>query len=170
MKLGKEKEGHFSTALSFFFVLHFFQESFGNSTSTLKSNSVFHRFLIVASWSFSHRQLFFFIVCWSLWWRSDSRFIVIVIKTWNLSPLPNSFLRKPKSSQLCQNGPPYFMYKTSTFSKDSQSLKVFLLAVLCSHVTRFDHILISDEDRVSLLEKIIIRMPQMRKNSWKIYM
>tara|TARA_B100001123_G_scaffold434690_1_gene561698 strand:+ start:804 stop:953 length:150 start_codon:yes stop_codon:yes gene_type:complete len=49
MKLGKEKEGHFSTALSFFFVLHFFQESFGNSTSTLKSNSVFHRFLIVAS-------------------------------------------------------------------------------------------------------------------------
>ena len=131
MKLGKEKEGHFSTALSFFFVLHFFfQESFGNSTSTLKSNSVFHRFLIVASWSFSHRQLFFFIVCWSLWWRSDSRFIVIVIKTWNLSPLPNSFSRKPKSSQLCQNGPPYFMYKTSTFSKDSQSLKVFLLAVL----------------------------------------
>ena len=115
MKLGKEKEGHFSTALSFFFVLHFFQESFGNSTSTLKSNSVFHRFLIVASWSFSHRQLFFFIVCWSLWWRSDSRFIVIVIKTWNLSPLPNSFSRKPKSSQLCQNGPPYFMYKNQHF-------------------------------------------------------
>ena len=129
-EISKEKEGHFSTALSFFFVLHFFQESFGNSTSTLKSNSVFHRFLIVASWSFSHRQLFFFIVCWSLWWRSDSHFIVIVIKTWNLSPLPNSFSRKPKSSQLCQNGLPYFMYKTSTFSKDSQSLKVFLLAVL----------------------------------------
>ena len=90
---------------------------FDSSTFFLKSNSMFHRLLIVASWSFSHRQFFVFIVCWSWSWRSDFRFIVIVIKTWNLFHLPKLFLAETKKLSTSSKRPSYFTCKKQALSR-----------------------------------------------------
>ena len=122
MKLGKEKKvtcNCIELLLIFFVCCIFFSgiSLFGSSTFFLKSNSMFHRLLIVASWSFSHRQFFVFIVCWSWSWRFDFRFIVIVIKTWNLSPLPKLFLAETKKLSTSSKRPSYFTCKKQALSR-----------------------------------------------------